>query len=73
MIELCRTGDPVMLSWLESRLADAGIASVTLDAFTSDAFAGTLASVGRRVMVAEADLPRARDILDEGHALGRGG
>jgi hypothetical protein len=71
MIELCRTGDPVMLSWLESRLAQDGIASVTLDAFTSNAFAGTLDSVARRVMVAEADLARARKILDEGRELGR--
>lgn len=71
-MELCRTGDLVMLSWLESRLAEAGIDSVTLDAFTSQAFAGTLSGVGRRVMVAEADLPRALQILNEGHELGRG-
>ncbi len=71
MIELCRTGDPVMLSWLESRLVDAGIASVTLDAFTSQAFAGTLDGVGRRVMVEETDLARALQILDEGNELGR--
>jgi len=71
MIELCRIGDPVMLSWLQSRLADAGIDSVTLDSFTSQAFAGTLDVVGLRVMVAEADLPRAQQILNEGHELGR--
>ena len=71
MIELCRLGDPVMLSWLESRLAADGIASVTLDAFTSNAFAGTLDGVARRVMVAEADLARAQRILDEGRELGR--
>jgi hypothetical protein len=71
MIELYRTGDPVMLSWLESRLTEAGITSVTLDAFTSQAFAGTLDGVARRVMVTEADLPRALRILKEGHELGR--
>lgn len=71
MIELCRVGDPVMLSWLESRLAETAIECVTLDAFTSDAFAGTLESVGRRVMVAEADLAPALEILREGHELGR--
>lgn len=71
MIELCRVGDPVMLSWLENRLAEAGIGCITLDAFTSHAFAGTLADVGRRVMVAEADLTRAQEILREGHELGR--
>lgn len=72
MIELCRIGDPVMLSWLQSRLTDAGIESITLDSFTSQAFAGTLDSVGQRVMVAEADLPLAQKILNEGHELGRG-
>lgn len=71
MIELCRIGDPVMLSWLQGRLAEAGIECVTLDAFTSQAFAGTLDGVGRRVMVSEADLPRAQGILREGHELGR--
>ena len=71
MIELCRIGDPVMLSWLESRLAEDGIASVTLDAFTSTAFAGTLDGIARWIMVAEADLARARQILDEGRELGR--
>lgn len=71
MIELCRIGDPVMLSWLESRLAEDGIASVTLDAFTSTAFAGTLEGIARRVMVAEADLARAQTILEEGRELDR--
>jgi hypothetical protein len=71
MIELCRSADPVMLSWLESRLAEDGIASVTLDAFTSTAFAGTLEGIARRVMVAEADLARARTILEEGRELDR--
>ncbi len=71
MVELCRVGDPVMLSWLESRLAAEGIKSVTLDAFTSTAFAGTLDGVARRVMVDEADLARAQEILDEGRELGR--
>jgi hypothetical protein len=60
-----------MLSWLESRLAEDGIASVTLDTFTSTAFAGTLDGIARRIMVAEADLARARQILDEGRELGR--
>jgi hypothetical protein len=69
MIELIRTDDPVLLSWLETRLAEAGIRSVTLDTFTSHAFAGTLDSVGRRVMVSEADVPRAREIVREGRAL----
>lgn len=70
MVELCRISDPVMLSWLESRLAADGITSVTFDAFTSTAFAGTLDGVARRIMVADVDLARAQEILDEGRELG---
>jgi hypothetical protein len=65
MIELVRTHDPVFLSWLECRLADAGVDACVLDDHTSGAYAGALDAVARRVMVAEADLERARRVLAE--------
>lgn len=63
MIELIRTADAVLVSWLETRLAECGIRAVVLDAFTSSAYGGALDAVQRRVMVADADLPRAREVL----------
>lgn len=69
MIELIRTGDPILLSWLETRLAEAGIGWVVFDDHTSTIFGGTLDTVGRRLMVADADRGRASDILAEGRKL----
>lgn len=63
MVELIRTEDPVLLSWLEARLAAEGIEAVVFDVHTSGAFPGVLDAVFRRVMVADAQLTRARRIL----------
>ncbi len=71
MIELIRTADPVFLSWLETRLAEAGIELFIFDGHTSTVFGGTLDSVVRRLMVAENDRSRASDILAEGRKLAR--
>ncbi len=65
MVELIRTEDPVLLSWLEARLAAEGIAAVVFDVHTSSAFPGVLDAVFRRVMVDDAELHRARSILAE--------
>jgi hypothetical protein len=69
MIELIRTDDPVLLSWLEIRLAEIGIEVVVFDAHTSNAYAGALDSVSRRMMVAEDDLSRAMRVVAEGRGL----
>lgn len=80
MIELIRTDNSVLISWLEMRLSEAGIKPFVLDAYTSSVYGGALAAVPRRVMVEEGDLERARRILaeappdapaDDGH-VGRG-
>lgn len=71
MIELIRTADPVFLSWLETRLTEAGIESFVFDGHTSTVFGGTLDSVVRRLMVAEEDRGRAAHILAEGRKLAR--
>lgn len=65
MIELIRTDDPVFASWLESRLAGAGITAYVFDAYTSSLYGSALGAVQRRVLVEEADLSRARLVLQE--------
>lgn len=63
MMELIRTNDPVLLSWLRAMLAEEGIPSEVLDAHTSSVFVGGLGGIAQRVMVADADLERARRVL----------
>jgi hypothetical protein len=62
MRELLRTNDPVTLSWIEALLREAGIGCVVLDAHTS-IIEGSIGAIPRRLMVAEADWRRARDLL----------
>lgn len=69
MFELIRTVNPIFLSWLETRLAAAGIKTFIFDGHTSTVFGGTLDTVGRRLMVGEEDRERATDILAEGQRL----
>ncbi len=71
MIELIRTEDAVLLSWLQARLADEGIACNVFDGHTSGVFVGGVSAMARRVMVGEKDLSRARRVLAE--AAGRDG
>jgi hypothetical protein len=63
MIELLRTADPVLLTWLEARLAAEGVGVVIFDQHTSAAYGGALTAIERRVMVADDDADRARFIL----------
>lgn len=65
MIELIRSDDPVLVSWLEAQLRTAGITAHVLDAYTASAYGGALGAVQRRIMVEEQDLPRARLLLAE--------
>ena len=70
MVELIRTNDPVMLSWLLAALAENNIDSDVLDAHTS-IMEGSISAIPRRLMVRDADLPRARWVLAEAEAIAR--
>jgi Putative prokaryotic signal transducing protein len=58
------SNDPVRLSFLMALLRDAGIASVLLDGHTSSV-EGSIGAIPRRLMVAEEDERRARQVLRE--------
>jgi hypothetical protein len=61
---LATSNDPVRLSFLTALLADAGIAAVVLDSYTS-AVEGSIGAIPRRLAVQEADEARARRVLAE--------
>ena len=69
MVELLRTGDPVMLGWVRNRLGEAGIEAHIFDAHTSSLYGGALDAVAARVMVNEADVACARLIVAEAERL----
>ena len=68
MVELVRTNDPVLISWLVAALAEEGIEALVLDGYTS-VMEGSISAIQRRIMVAEDDLRRAKRVLAEGQAL----
>ncbi|MBT3237717.1 MAG: DUF2007 domain-containing protein [Rhodospirillaceae bacterium] len=70
MVELTRTNDPVLLSWLMHALAGDGVKAVVLDTHTS-ILEGSIAAIPRRVMVPKDDEAKARVILHEGEMRGR--
>ncbi|MHA1597232.1 MAG: putative signal transducing protein [Alphaproteobacteria bacterium] len=70
MVELTRTNDPVLLSWLMHALAGDGIEAVVLDTHTS-ILEGSVGAIPRRVMVLADDLAKARVVLHEGEMRGR--
>ena len=72
MVELTRTNDAVLLSWLIHALAEGEIEAVVLDGFTS-VMEGSISAIPRRVMVSQDDLSRARVILHEGAMLAENG
>ncbi len=72
MKELTRTNDPVLLSWLCSRLAEENVEAIVLDTHAS-VMEGSISAIQRRVMVDERDLYRARLVLDEAERLQTGG
>jgi hypothetical protein len=71
MVELTRTNDPVLLSWLVAALADVRIEAVVLDVHTS-ILEGSISAIPRRLMVDDPDLARARRVLAEAEDIGRG-
>jgi hypothetical protein len=64
MVELLRTNDPVLLSYLPVLLGDAGVETIVLDTYTS-IMEGSIGAIPRRVMVADEDAARARQVLDD--------
>ena len=62
MIELMRTNDAVLISFVESLLKDAGIGSMVADQNMS-VLDGSIGILPRRVMVLEEDMDAARRIL----------
>lgn len=72
MVELTRTNDAVLLSWLVHALGESQIDAVVLDGFTS-VMEGSISAIPRRVMVAREHLSRARLILHEGETLSQNG
>ncbi|MDH5749554.1 MAG: DUF2007 domain-containing protein [Rhodospirillales bacterium] len=71
MVELIRTNDPVLLSWLQARLAEEGIHTIVLDAHTS-VLEGSILAIQRRVMVAEGQIIGARRVLAEAEDIAQG-
>lgn len=73
MKELVRTNDPVLLSWLQALLTDAGIGSNIFDTHTS-ILEGSAGAIPRRLVVADLDFRTAKNVLieaGEGKHLGR--
>ena len=64
MIELLRSNDLVLFSWVEVYLRDAGIESVLLDQNIS-VLEGSIGAFNRRLMVLDDDEVKARALLKE--------
>lgn len=64
MIELVRTNDPVVISFVESLLRDAGIACFVADQNMS-IMEGSLGILPRRVMIDASDEAAARQLLKD--------
>jgi hypothetical protein len=64
MIELLRSNDPVLISFAETLLREAGIAHATFDQHMSIA-EGSLGILPRRVLVARDQHAAARRLLSE--------
>lgn len=64
MIELLKTNDAVLISYVVSLLDEAGIAHVVLDTHMS-IMDGSLGVLPRQIMVDTDQLSRARRLLDE--------
>ena len=72
MVELLRSNDPVLLSFAEALLRDAGIHAVLLDGHTS-VLEGSINAIQRRLMVSRDDAATARQLLREAELpVGRG-
>ncbi|MYZ49822.1 putative signal transducing protein [Propylenella binzhouense] len=64
MNELLRSNDPVLISFVETLLRDAGIEHLVVDWNTS-VVEGSLGILPRRVLVPSRDLTSARRLMEE--------
>lgn len=64
MVELLRTTDLVLLSFVEALLKDAGIEAIVLDAHAS-VVDGSVMAIPRRIMARDKDAAQARAVLRE--------
>ena len=64
MIELLRTNDPVLISWLSAVLGEAEIEIIVFDAHTS-ILEGSANAIRRRVMVIDDDTDEAKRLFEE--------
>lgn len=64
MIELVESNDPVLVSFVTSLLADAGIGHTVTDAHMS-VIEGSIGAITNRILVADDDEPEARRLLAE--------
>lgn len=71
MIELIRTNDPVLISWLRAQLDGAGIEVLVLDEHMS-ILDGSVLAIPRRIMVPERDQAEAQEILAEADRIAQG-
>ena len=62
MIELLKSNDPVLLSFVQATLSEAGIDAVVLDTHAS-ILEGSTSAIPRRIMVLDEDLQTAKQIL----------
>lgn len=62
MVEILKTNDLVLLSYVQHCLAEAGIEALVFDGYIS-AVEGSIGAFPRRVMVADQDLDAARKAL----------
>jgi hypothetical protein len=67
LVELLRTNNPVLISWIAALMADSGIEIVVLDTHAS-ILEGSALAIPRRIMVADEDIERARRIHAEADA-----
>ena len=62
MIELLKTNDAVLISFVQATLADAGIEALVLDTHAS-ILEGSASAIPRRIMIMDEDLETAKQIL----------
>ncbi len=71
MVELFRTNDPVLVSWMTARLADLEVEAVVFDQHAS-VMEGSINAIQRRVMVHREDLFMARQVVREAAEIDAG-
>jgi hypothetical protein len=64
MIELLRTNDPVLISWLTAVLGEIGVEIIVFDSHTS-ILGGSANAIRRRVMVIDDDFAEAKRTFEE--------